>query len=219
MSQKRVAVVLSGCGHQDGAEIRESVITLLELDKAGAKVTIFAPDILQKDVINHISGQPMSENRNVMVEAARIARGEIKDLKMAKEIDFDALVLPGGFGAAKNLSDIAEKGLHGTVIPELKSLINDFIKAKKPIGVICISPAVLVAAVRETLHPTVTLGPVDANSLISGQGAEHEATTAAQHVMDKTNKISSCAAYMTDEPLAAIAKGIEGVVKDVLAIA
>src|SRR5262245_51816147 len=119
MDMPKVAVILAGSGHQDGAEIREAVLTLLSLDREHAEVQIFAPDIEQKDVINHVTGKPMQEKRNVLVEAARIARGKIKPLSDAKASQFDALILPGGFGAAKNLSDLLSKGKDCAVIPEL----------------------------------------------------------------------------------------------------
>ncbi|EPN20295.1 isoprenoid biosynthesis protein with amidotransferase-like domain, partial [Pseudomonas syringae pv. actinidiae ICMP 19070] len=105
--QKKVAVILSGCGVYDGAEIHESVLTLLRLDQRGAQVQCFAPDIAQHHVINHLTGEEMPESRNVLIESARIARGEVKDIREANADDFDALIIPGGFGSAKNLSDLA----------------------------------------------------------------------------------------------------------------
>jgi enhancing lycopene biosynthesis protein 2 len=146
-----VAVILSGCGYLDGAEIREAVLALTALDKEGATVEVFAPNIPQRKVVNHLTGEDTDETRNVLVESARIARGKVRDLDEAKAEAFDALVLPGGFGAALNLSDIALKGAEGTVIPALKNLILDFLKAGKPIGAICISPAVLVASVKKNV--------------------------------------------------------------------
>jgi len=148
-----IAVVLSGCGYMDGAEIRESVLALTALDREGAVVTIFAPNIDQHHVINHLTGQETDETRNVLVESARIARGKVQDLNEAKADDFDALVLPGGNGAAKNLSDLAFKGGDATVLPKFKALLLDFVAQNKPIGAICISPAVLVAALKEDIHP------------------------------------------------------------------
>ncbi len=214
---KHVAVILSGCGYLDGAEIREAVISLLELDKAGAKVSIFAPDIEQTEVIDHISGQVVLQSRNVLLEAARIARGDISPLEEAKVEDFDALVIPGGFGVAKNLSNIAIKGSEGEVSKAFVALIQAFHRAKKPIGAICIAPAVVALALKGIATPTLTLGPTDANHLIEGAGGIHKATTAAQHVVDEPNKLVSCAAYMTEESLAAIAQGIADVIKNVLA--
>ena len=142
MTTKHVAVILSGCGVYDGAEIHESVITLLRLDQRGAKVQCFAPDIAQLHVINHLTGEQMPETRNVLVESARIARGEIKDIREARVEDFDALIIPGGFGAAKNLSSFATQGAACTVQPEVLSLAEAFAEAGKPIGLMCISPAI-----------------------------------------------------------------------------
>lgn len=142
MTTKKVAVILSGCGVYDGAEIHESVITLLRLDQRGAKVQCFAPDIAQLHVINHLTGEQMPETRNVLVESARIARGEIKDVREAKVEDFDALIIPGGFGAAKNLSSFATEGAACTVQADVLCLAEAFAEAGKPIGLMCISPAI-----------------------------------------------------------------------------
>lgn len=214
---KNVAVILSGCGFMDGAEIREAVITLLELDKAGAKVKIFAPDIEQTELVNHLSGGIEAESRNVLVEAARIARGDIEPLEALKEAAFDALVIPGGFGVAKNLSNIASKGADAEMMPVFCQVIKAFYQARKPIGAICIAPAAVAIALKGLTTSTLTLGPADANNLIAGAGGVHKATSAAQYVVDEENKLVSCAAYMTDEPLAVIAQGIAAVVKEVLA--
>lgn len=214
----KVAVILSGSGHLDGAEIRESVISLVALDKAGAEVSIFAPDIAQKDVVNHLTGEAVSEERNVLIEAARIARGQIKDIKQAKADDFDALILPGGFGAAKNLSDLAEKGADATVLPEFKQLILDFINQDKPIGAICISPAILTAALRdENREAHVTIGGDEQNGgLIESLGGVHQTCPTRGIVIDDTNHIVSTPAYMCDAPLAEVAIGIEKLVEVVL---
>ncbi|MCD6034586.1 MAG: isoprenoid biosynthesis protein [Rickettsiales bacterium] len=216
----KVAVVLAGCGHLDGAEIRESVITLLALDRAGAEVSIFAPDVNQMHVVNHLTGKEMpGESRNVLEEAARIARGKISPLAKASAKDFDALVLPGGYGAAKNLSNVATKGKNATVLPELKTLITDFLHQKKPIGAICISPAILTAAVKGNLVPTVTLGE-DADGLIAGLGGKHRNCPTDEAVLDEEHGIVSCSAYMRgDATISDVAAGIEKVVATVVAIA
>jgi len=138
---KKIAVILSGCGVYDGAEIHESVITLLRLDQRGAQVQCFAPDIAQLHVINHLTGEEMPESRNVLVESARIARGEVKDIAEANAEDFDALIVPGGFGAAKNLSNFAIEGAGCSLNPQVLALAEAFVEAGKPLGLICISPA------------------------------------------------------------------------------
>lgn len=140
---KKIGVVLSGCGVFDGSEIHEAVITLLALTKQGAEVICFAPDKNQSDVINHLTGEPMAETRNVLIEAARIARGEIHPLAQADAAELDALIVPGGFGAAKNLSTFAAEGAACTVDPDLKALTLAMHAAGKPLGFICIAPAML----------------------------------------------------------------------------
>lgn len=215
----KVAVVLSGCGHKDGAEIREAVLALLALDKQDATVTIFAPNIAQRDVVNHLTGEPTNESRNVLVEAARIARGTIQDLKSAKAESFDALVLPGGFGAAKNLSDLAIKGKDCTVLPELKNFILGFMKAEKPIGAICIAPAVLAAAVRGNTtkgKAHVTLGDEKEGALIEALDGIHHPCPTRGIVIDDANHIVSTPAYMREARLAEVAVVIEQLVAAVL---
>jgi enhancing lycopene biosynthesis protein 2 len=213
-----IAVILSGCGHLDGAEIRESVLTLLALDRAGATVSIFAPDIGQMHVVNHLTGTPVEgASRNVLEEAARIARGDIKPLSEAKAANFDGLLIPGGFGAAKNLSDLAIKGTNATVLPAFKALVADFVKAGKPIGAICISPAVLTAALKDTVSPTVTIGE-DSDGLIAGLGGVHQPCNTEAAAIDAKHKIASCSAYMRgDARISDVAAGIEKVVAQVIA--
>ncbi|CAF4628715.1 unnamed protein product, partial [Rotaria sp. Silwood2] len=148
----RIAVVISGCGSLDGAEIFETVFTLLELDRNNVEAKIFAPNQKQHYVINHLTKKEVAEERNILVESARIARGEIQplnELQVKQVKDFDALILPGGFGAAANLSDVAFNNENATVIEDLKKIIIEFHKLSKPIGGICISPAVLAAALKD----------------------------------------------------------------------
>lgn len=216
----KVAVILSGCGYLDGAEIREAVLTLLYLDQAGASFECFAPDV-EAEEINHLTGDPTGKKRNVLVEAARIARGDVKPLSEAKATDFDALILPGGFGAAKVLSDFAEKGAEATVLPELESLIKDFNAQKKPIGAICIAPATLVAAIGKDVHPAVTIGDdAGASQAIEAMGGKHEAHgNTSEATFDETNRIATCPAYMLDQGVANVAAGIEKVVNKVVELA
>ena len=215
-----VAVVLSGCGHLDGAEIREAVLSLLFLDREGATVQCFAPDIPQADVIDHRSGAPGSGGRNVLEEAARIARGKILPLSALKAADFDALVLPGGFGAAKNLSNFAIKGPECAVLPELQAAILAFHAAKKPIGAICIAPAVLAAALKGRAQPVVTIGE-DAGvaATIESFGGKHKTCSSRECAVDEYNRLATCSAYMRDDALSTIAEGIEGVIRAVLHMA
>jgi enhancing lycopene biosynthesis protein 2 len=212
---KKVAVILSGCGHKDGAEIREAVLSLLYLDKNGAFVQCFAPSI-PLSTINHLSDAE-GGTRNVLEEAARIARGDIKDLKELKASDFDALVLPGGYGAAKNLSNLAVKGGEAKAIPEYERVVKEFNTAGKPIGAICISPAVLVAALRKG---RVTIGNDKGTaSAIEAMGGQHDDRQANDICIDETNRIISTPAYMYDETISNISEGIEKLVKKTLELA
>jgi enhancing lycopene biosynthesis protein 2 len=206
----RVAVILSGCGHLDGAEIREAVLSLLYLDKHGAEVSIFAPDVAQKHVINHAAGQEVAGSRNVLEEAARIARGKIAPLATADANQFDALVIPGGFGVAKNLSNFVDKGADCEVNTEFKALAQAFYAQKKPIVAICIAPAVLMAALKGVASPTLTIGE-DAGvaGAIAAMGGVHECCASEGCVVDETHRIITASAYMRNDRLSAIAQGIE----------
>ena len=146
---KKVGVLLSGCGVNDGAEIHESVLTMLFLDKAGVEMILMAPNIDQMHVINHYTGQEMEEYRNVLVESSRIARGEIKDMAEVSGNDLDALIIPGGFGVAKNLCDYAMAGPECSVNPDVYRLIAELRLIEKPIGAICIAPVMMAKILGE----------------------------------------------------------------------
>ena len=216
----KVGVILSGCGHRDGAEIREAVLTLLALDRAGAEAVCFAPDIPQNRVVDHYRGKVVpGETRNVLVEAARIARGKIADLRTAKAGDLDAVILPGGYGAALNLSSFAEQGAEATVLPEVAALLKAMHAAKKPIGAICIAPGIIAAVLGKTAHPLLTIGndPGTAKNL-EACGAKHEGCGVREFVIDKKNKIVSTPAYMLGPSIAHVAEGIEKCVREVVAL-
>ena len=155
--KKKVGVLLSGCGVFDGTEIHEAVLTLLFLDRKGIEIVCMAPDIKQAHVVNHLTQEEMKETRNVLLESARIARGEIKNLKDVKSADLDALIIPGGFGAAKNLSEFAFKGPGGAVNADVKRLLDEMLSDEKPIGAICIAPATVGMALKDR-SPTLTVG-------------------------------------------------------------
>lgn len=210
----RVAVVISGCGSLDGAEIFETVFTLLELDKNNVEAKIFAPNQKQHYVINHLTKKEVAEERNVLVESARIARGKIQPLNELQPKDFDALILPGGFGAATNLSDVAFKNENSTVIEDLKKIIIEFHKLSKPIGAICISPAVLAASLKDLTKVKITLG--DKNELITKLGALEEVCAADDIVIDQENKLVTTPAFMLDAPLTQIHAGISKVVNKII---
>ncbi|MGP3788870.1 isoprenoid biosynthesis glyoxalase ElbB [Pseudomonas sp. B392_1p] len=212
---KKVAVILSGCGVYDGAEIHESVLTLLRLDQRGAQVQCFAPNIAQLHVVDHLSGDEMSESRNVLVESARIARGNIKDLREAKIDDFDALIVPGGFGAAKNLSDFAVSGAQCTVNPEVLRVAQGFASAGKPVGLICIAPA--MAAKIYGAGVVCTIGTdADTAAALGQMGAEHQDCTVDDIIVDEQRKLVTTPAYMLAESISQAASGINKLVDRVL---
>lgn len=214
---KKIAVILSGCGVYDGAEIHESVLTLLALAKGGAKATCFAPDIPQHHVINHLTGQPAEgESRNVLVESARIARGEIEPLSKLDAKDFDAVVLPGGFGAAKNLCTLAFDGGDYRVNPEVAEKLQAFHAAGKALGFMCIAPAVAAAALGAN-KPKLTIGnDADTAAALSGKGADMEEACVTTVVKDDHNKIVSTPAYMLADNLIDLEKGISAMVTALL---
>jgi len=209
---KKIGVVLSGCGVYDGAEIHEAVITLLAIDRAGAKSVCMAPDIDQIHVINHHNGEEMvGEKRNVLVESARIARGEIRDINAIKADDIDALVFPGGFGAAKNLSNFAEKGDECAVHPEVMRLVKEFVAKQKPQAALCIAPAMMAKIYEsESVKPTLTIGnDKDGISMIEAMGSQHQECVATDFVFDEKNRIVSTPAYMVGKSISEVAEGIE----------
>jgi enhancing lycopene biosynthesis protein 2 len=212
---KKVAVVLSGCGVYDGAEIHESVLTLLALDRAGAGVQCFAPDMDQHHVINHTNGQEMPEKRNVLVEAARIARGKIMDLKNYLAQDYDALIFPGGFGTAKNLFTFAVDGPDFKVQPDVERAIKDTYTAKKPIGALCISP-VLLAKLIEGVNVTIGQDENTASVITNKLGAKHTKTTHGEIVVDEKHRIITTPCYMLDASIRQIAEGADNLVQAVL---
>ena len=209
---KKIGVVLSGCGVYDGAEIHEAVITLLAIDRAGAKSVCMAPDIDQIHVINHHNGEEMvGEKRNVLVESARIARGEIRDINAIKADDIDALVFPGGFGAAKNLSNFAVKGDECDVHPDVMRLVKEFVTKQKPQAALCIAPAMMAKIYEsESSKPTLTIGnDKDGISMIEAMGSQHQECVATDFVFDEKNRIVSTPAYMVGKGISEVAEGIE----------
>ncbi|MEJ6474936.1 isoprenoid biosynthesis glyoxalase ElbB [Pseudoalteromonas piscicida] len=205
---KKIAVILSGCGVFDGAEIHESVLTLLNLEKLGASYQCFAPNIDQFHVINHLTGDTQNERRNVLVEAARIARGEVADLDTLNADEFDALVLPGGFGVAKNLSDFAFKGADSTILESVKVACSAFSRQQKPIAYLCIAPALI-----PHIHAPGTLATIgsdaDTAAAINTLGAKHVECKVTEIVVDENEKVISTPAYMLASSVLEAATGIE----------
>lgn len=211
---KKFAIVLAGSGVYDGAEIHEATLSLYAISKNGGEYEIFAPNINQHHVINHITGEEMPETRNVLIESARIARGNIKDLKEFKAEDFDALLLPGGFGVAKNLCSFAFDGPDCKVNEEVAATLKAMHSAKKPIGALCIAPALLAKVLGNV---EVTIGQ-DAGTAeaINSLGATHTETNHGEIVFDKENKIITTPCYMLDASIAQIGEGAENVVKAIM---
>lgn len=213
--QKKVAVILSGCGVYDGTEIHESVLTLLRLDQRGAQVQCFAPNIPQLHVVDHYSGDEMDETRNVLVESARIARGKIKDIRELHVGEFDALILPGGFGAAKNLSDFAISGPLCTVQPDVLSATQAFAKAGKPVGLMCITPALAAKIFGHGVHCTIGSDHETATAL-QQMGAMHIECSVEDIVVDEAHKLVTTPAYMLAGSISEAASGINKLVDRVL---
>lgn len=212
----KVGVVLSGCGVFDGAEIHESVITLLALDRAGAEVVMAAPDV-ELDVVDHLLGEPTGEKRNVLVESARIARGEIIALGQLSATDIDAVIFPGGFGAAKNLCDFASKGGEAVANEEVRVLLRDMHAAGKPIAALCIAPAMIAAAIGKDLSPQLTIGNDEgAAGGIEALGAKHVNCPVKEFVVDEENRIVTTPAYMLGQNISEVAEGIEKTVAALL---
>ncbi len=215
----RIGVLLSGCGVFDGSEIHEAVLTLLALDRAGAEMVCMAPDADQFHVINHLTQQVTGETRNVLVESARIARGEIRNLKDVQAEDLDGLIIPGGFGAAKNLSDFAVKGPEASVHPEVQRILKAMADAGKPIGAICIAPATLTKALSER-RPEVTIGTdTGTAAAIESMGGVHRICTVDHIHVDERNRLVTTPAYMLGPGIKDVAEGIEKLVNKVIDLA
>lgn len=192
---KKIAVILSGCGFKDGSEITEAVSTLIGISITGAEHHCFAPK-RNFPVTNHLLGTPTPEERDILTEAARIARGKIRDITELQTADFDALIMPGGFGAATNLCDWATKGAACQVLPSVAKVVTEFYQAKKPIGAICIAPVIL-GKVLGHKHITLTLGEAgEAAEEIAKTGAKHQVCAVDDIVVDTAHKIVTTPAYM-----------------------
>ena len=214
---KKIGVVLSGCGVYDGSEIHEAVLTLLALSRQGAEAICFAPDKSQADVINHLTGEPMAETRNVLIEAARIARGAVQPLSQADSSTLDALIVPGGFGAAKNLSTFASEGAECHVDPDLKRLAQAMHAVGKPLGFICIAPAMLPRIFDFPLRLTIGTD-IDTAEIVEDMGGEHVPCPVDDIVVDEDNKIVTTPAYMLAQSIAEAATGIDKLVDRVLVL-
>ena len=215
---KKIGVLLSGCGVFDGAEIHEAVLTLLYLDRAGASTLCMAPNVDQLHVIDHLTQQETDERRNVLVESARIARGEIQDVSSVSADDMDALIIPGGFGAAKNLSDFAVKGPDAQVHPDVQRLLEEMADRSKPIGAICIAPATLTRVLSKR-SPRVTIGnDAGTAAAIESMGGVHADCSVSDVCVDEKNRIVTTPAYMLGPGIKDVAAGIEKLVAEIISI-
>ncbi len=215
-SRRKIAVILSGCGHQDGAEIHEATLTLWAIHRHGADFQCFAPDIMQHHVLNHITGEEMAESRNVLVESARIARGDIRDLKECRASEYDGVILPGGFGAAKNLSDYAFRGTALSVNNDLRRILREMRELGRPIGALCIAP-VLLAAIFGDVEVTIGQDPATA-AQVEEMGARHRATMQGEVVVDRANRIVTTPCYMLDSRVDQIGEGVDHLVREILGL-
>lgn len=215
MSQKKFALILSGCGVYDGAEINEVVLTRLALEQNQVDYQCFAPDHEQSEVINHLTGETEPQTRNQLVEAARICRGEVLPLSDLDVDEFNALIVPGGFGVAKNLSDFAFVGESYRVQSDVLTIFKAFKAADKPVGYMCIAPALLPLVYGEGVR--LTLGEdSDAANLATRRGGEHVSCKVDEIVIDKAHKVVSTPAYMLAKNLLEAQSGINKLVKAVI---
>ena len=213
---KKVGVVLSGCGVFDGSEIHEAVFTLLAIDRQGAEAVCMAPNA-DFPVTDHLAMQESGEKRNALVESARIARGNIRDIAEVKAGELDAIVFPGGFGAAKNLCDFAMKGAAAAVHPQVSRLLKEMAAAGKPIGAICIAPVLIAAVLGKESAPTVTIGnDAGTASEIEKTGAKHQDCPVTEFVVDAKNKLVTTPAYMLANRISEAYEGIDKCVREVI---
>jgi len=213
----KVGVLLSGCGVFDGSEIHEAVSILIALDRRGAQVVCAAPNVTQT-VVNHLTQKPEKQPRNVLEESARIARGKIRDVVTINPDELDALILPGGFGASKNLCDFATAGAEAKVIPQVERLLSAMHAARKPIGLACIAPVIAAAVFgRMNVKPKLTVGhdPATAEAINKMGGEHHNVGWTEVHV-DEENRIVSTPCYMNDVGPWVVYQGAERMVEEIL---
>jgi enhancing lycopene biosynthesis protein 2 len=213
---KKIGVVLSGCGVYDGSEIHEAVLTLLAIDTQGCEAVCMAPK-MELSVVDHLTGQESGEKRDVLVESARIARGKIRNIADVTAAELDAIIFPGGFGAAKNLCTFAATGAAASVNPDVARLLKEMAAAKKPIGAVCIAPALIAAVLGREYSPTVTIGN-DAGTAaeIDKTGAKHQNCPVTDFVVDARNKLVTSPAYMLANRISQVNEGINNCVREVI---
>ncbi len=213
-TKKSIAVILSGCGNQDGAEIHEATLTLWAIHKNGADYQCYAPDIQQHHVLNHLTGKEMNEERNVLIESARIARGEVLDLADFQASSHDALVIPGGLGAAKNLSTYAFDGSNCTINADVQKAILAMAGEHKPIGALCIAPAILAKVLGDV---EVTIGQDSGTAAnIEAMGGHHTTTMQGEITVDTEHKVVTTPCYMLNSRVDQIGEGADRLVQALL---
>lgn len=213
---KTIAVILSGCGVQDGSEIHEAVLTLLAIEQAGARYQCLAPNIAQHQVVDHSTGKPVAnEKRNVLQEAARIARGKILDIAQAKPADYDAMIFPGGYGAALNLCDFAHKGSEHSVQKDVLHFAQAMVKAGKPAGFICIAPVLISKIYGKGVQLTIGNDAETAQTL-EKMGARHINCSVQEIVIDEQHKVVTTPAYMLAQSITQAQAGIDKLVHKVI---
>ncbi len=213
---KKIGVVLSGCGVFDGSEIQEAVLALLAIDRQGCEAVCMAPSV-DFTVTDHLTKLETGEKRSILVESARIARGNIRDIKGVKASELDAIMFPGGYGAAKNLCDFASKGSAAAVNPEVARLLKEMVAAQKPIGAVCIAPALIAAVLGKEYSPTLTVGNDPGTAAeIDKTGARHQECPVTEFVIDRKNKLVTSPAYMLATRVSEAAEGIDKCVREVV---
>lgn len=219
----KIGVLLSGCGVYDGAEIQEAVLTLLAIEEIGAQAVCISIDEPQHHVINHLTGEEMNESRNMLIEAARIARGNIVEISSISPADIDGLIIPGGFGSAKNFSKWAFSGPEGEINPKVKLLLVNLINVGKPIAALCVSPVIVAKALEgSSIHANLTIGstleasPYDIESFTAGlqsTGSTTEMKTVHEILVDQKNKIVTAPCYMMEASILDVRKNIRNAVE------
>ncbi len=213
-NRKSIAVILSGSGNQDGSEIHEATLTLWAIHKNGAEYQCYAPDILQHHVLNHITGKEMNESRNVLIESARIARGQIKNLAEFDQTEHDALVIPGGLGATKNLSSFAFDGKNCEINTGVERAVLQMFEAHKPIGALCIAPVILAKIIDDAL---ITIGQsTEVIEKTNSMGARHETTLQGEVIVDPVRKLVTTPCYMLEARVDQIGDGTDRLVREIL---
>ncbi len=215
---KKIAVILSGCGVMDGSEIHEAVSTLLAIDQAKAKYCCLAPSTPQARVVNHVTNEAIkNEKRNVLIESARIARGDIKDIATANPEDYDAAIYVGGYGAALNLCNFAVAGINHHVIPEILNFAKKMATLKKPQGFICIAPAMIAKIYGPNIIMTIGNDPDTAQAMIA-MGNDHKNCPVTDIITDDSHKVVTTPAYMLANSIGEVFAGVKKLVEKIISL-